>query len=111
MKTIFFVVFSHQNNGVPFGILQLLRTAGLSCIVGGANAQTTISLAGAHLLSSPFDFSESVQSNSDNVINIHESSSSVILSAFYIAIIRIHSMIIILSVLFIVFFPFFTETL
>ncbi len=57
-----------------------------------------------------FDFSESVRVNAHNVINIHESSSSLILSAFYIVLSRIHSMII-LSVLLIVYFPFFTETL
>ncbi len=44
-----------------------------------------------------FDFSKSA--NADNVINIHESSSLLILSAFYIVLSRIHSMIIILSVL------------
>ncbi len=49
--------------------------------------QTTISLAGAHLLSSLFDFSESVRANTDNLINIHEPISSLILSAFYIVII------------------------
>ncbi len=58
-----------------------------------------------------FDFSESVRANADNVINIHESSSSLILSAFYIVLSRIHSMIIILSVLLIGFSHFFTETL
>ncbi len=46
-----------------------------------------------------FDFSKSIRVNADNVINIHESSSSLILSAFYIVLNRIHSMIIILSVL------------
>ncbi len=50
-----------------------------------------------------FDFSESVQANADNVINIHESSSLLILSAFYIVLSRIHGMIIISSVLLIVF--------
>ncbi len=53
-----------------------------------------------------FDFSESVRANAHNAINIHESSSSLILSAFYIVLSRIHSMIIILSVLLIVYFPF-----
>ncbi len=46
------------------------------------------------------DFIESVRANAD-VINTHESSSSLILSALYIFLSRIHSMII-LSVLFIV---------
>ncbi len=30
-----------------------------------------------------FDFSESVRANADDLINIHEPSSSIILSAFY----------------------------
>ncbi len=52
-----------------------------------------------------FDFSESVRANADNLINIHESSSSIILSAFYIVISsRIRSSFVILSVLFLVFF-------
>ncbi len=51
-----------------------------------------------------FDFSESVQANADNLINIHEPSSSLILSAFYIVISsRIRSSFVIL-VLFVVFF-------
>ncbi len=33
-----------------------------------------------------FDFSESIRANADNLINIHEPSSSLILSAFYIVI-------------------------
>ncbi len=33
-----------------------------------------------------FDFSESIRANADNLINIHEPSSSFILSAFYIVI-------------------------
>ncbi len=53
-----------------------------------------------------FDFSESIQANADYVINIHEPSSSFILSAFYIVISsRIRSSIVVL-VLF-VFFSFF----
>ncbi len=52
-----------------------------------------------------FDFSESVRANADNLINIHEPSSSLILSAFYIVISsRIRSSFVILSVLFVVFF-------
>ncbi len=54
-----------------------------------------------------FDFSESVRANAHNVINIHESSSSLILSVFYIVLSRIHSMIIILSVVFDSLFPIF----
>ncbi len=50
-----------------------------SPVVGGANAQTAISLA-------CFDFSESVRANADDLINIHEPSSSIILSAFYMVI-------------------------
>ncbi len=46
-----------------------------------------------------FDFSKSVQANADNVINIHESSSLFVLSAFYVVLSIIHSMIINLSVL------------
>ncbi len=39
-----------------------------------------------------FDFSKSIRANADNVINIQEASSSLILSAFYIVISgRIHS--------------------
>ncbi len=52
-----------------------------------------------------FDFSESIRANADNVINIHEPSSSIILSAFYIVISsRIRSSFVILSLLFVVFF-------
>ncbi len=52
-----------------------------------------------------FDFSESVRANADNLINIHEPSSSLILSAFYIVISsRIRYSFVILSVLFVVFF-------
>ncbi len=52
-----------------------------------------------------FDFSESVRANADNLINIHEPSSSIILSAFYTVISsRICSSFVILSVLFVVFF-------
>ncbi len=61
-----------------------------------------------------FDFSESIRVNADNLINIHEPSSSIILRAFYIVIIssRIRSSFVILSVLFVVFFfLFFIETL
>ncbi len=43
-----------------------------------------------------FDFSKSVRANAHNLINIHESSSLLILSAFYIVFIsRIHSIMII----------------
>ncbi len=52
-----------------------------------------------------FDFSESVRANADDLINIHEPSSSIILIAFYMVInIRICGM---LSVLFVGFFPLF----
>ncbi len=55
-----------------------------------------------------FDFSKSIRANADNVINIHEPNSSLILSAFYIVISsRIHSSFVILSI----FPPFFIETL
>ncbi len=58
-----------------------------------------------------FDFSKSIRANADNQINIHEPSSSIILSAFYIVISsRIRSSFVIL-VLFVVFFSFFIETL
>ncbi len=54
-----------------------------------------------------FDFSESIRVNADNLINIHEPSSSLILSAFYIVISGIiRSSFIILSI----FPPFFIET-
>ncbi len=81
--------------------------------MGGANAQTAISLAGAHLYHHPcFDFSESVQVNADDRINIHEPSSSIIPSAFYMVInSRICGSFVILSVLFVGFFPLFIETL
>ncbi len=46
-----------------------------------------------------FDFSKSVRANADNVIHIHESSSLFVLSAFYVVLSIIHSMIINLSVL------------
>ncbi len=59
-----------------------------------------------------FDFSESIRANADNVINIHEPSSSFILSAFYIISSRIRSSFVILSVLFVdFFFLFLIETL
>ncbi len=52
-----------------------------------------------------FDSSKSIPANADNLINIHEPSSSLILSAFYIVISsRIRSSFVILSVLFVVFF-------
>ncbi len=52
-----------------------------------------------------FDFSESVRANADDLINIHEPSSSIILSACYIVISGIiRSGFVILSVLFVVFF-------
>ncbi len=52
-----------------------------------------------------FDFSESVRANADNLINIHEPSSSIILSAFYTVISStIRCSFVILSVLFVVFF-------
>ncbi len=57
-----------------------------------------------------FDFSKSVRANADKRINMHESSSSLILSAFYIVLSRIHSMIIILCIIDSC-SPFFTETL
>ncbi len=51
-----------------------------------------------------FDFSVSVRTNADNLINIHEPSSSIILRVFYMAInSRIHGSFVILSVLFVVF--------
>ncbi len=51
-----------------------------------------------------FDFSESIRAKADNLINIHEPSSSIILRAFYIVISsRIRSSFVILSVLFVVF--------
>ncbi len=46
-----------------------------------------------------FDFSKSIRANADNVINIYEPSSSLILSAFYIVISsRIRSSFVILSI-------------
>ncbi len=54
-----------------------------------------------------FDFSKSIRANADNLINIHEPSSSFILSAFYIVISGIiRSSFVILSI----FPPFFIET-
>ncbi len=59
-----------------------------------------------------FDFSESIRANADYVINIHEPSSSIILSTIYLVInSRIRGCFVILSVLFVGFFPFFIETL
>ncbi len=52
-----------------------------------------------------FDFSESVRANAHNLINIHESSSSLILGAFYTVLISRIRIIIILSVLLLGFFP------
>ncbi len=55
-----------------------------------------------------FDFSESIQANADDLINIHEPSSSIILSAFYMVInSRIRGSFLIVSVLFVGFFPLF----
>ncbi len=55
-----------------------------------------------------FDFSESIRVNADYLINIPESSSSLILGAFYLIISsRIRGSFVILSVLFVVFFPLF----
>ncbi len=52
-----------------------------------------------------FDFSKSIRANAVNMINIHEPSSSIILSAFYFVISsRIRGSFVILSVLFVVFF-------
>ncbi len=52
-----------------------------------------------------FDFSESVRANADDLINIHEPSSSIIFSAFYMVINSIiRGSFVILSVLFVVFF-------
>ncbi len=59
-----------------------------------------------------FDFSESVRANADNLINIHEPSSSIILSTFYMVInSRLRGSFVVLSVLFVGFSPFFIETL
>ncbi len=53
-----------------------------------------------------FDFSESVRANVDNLINIQEPSSSIILSAFYMVInSRTRGSFVIISVLFVGFFP------
>ncbi len=55
-----------------------------------------------------FDFSESVRANADDLINIHEPSSSIILSTFYMVInSRIRGSFVILTVLLVVFSPFF----
>ncbi len=52
------------------------------------------------------DFSESVLANIDDLINIHEPSSSIILSAFYMVInSRMRGSFVILSVLFVGFPP------
>ncbi len=62
--------------------------------------------------SSCFDFSESGRANADDLINIHEPSSSIIPSAFYMVISRrIRGSFVILSALFEGFVPFFIETL
>ncbi len=57
------------------------------------------------------DECESVRANADDLINIHEPGSSIILSAFYMVINRICGSFFILSVLFVGFFPFFIEKL
>ncbi len=77
--------------------------------MGGANAQTAISLAGVTYHHSCFDFSESVRANADDLINIHEPSSSIILSAFYMVINSRISGSFVILVLFVAFF--FIETL
>ncbi len=52
-----------------------------------------------------------ISANADNLINIHESSSSIVLSGFFMVIIsRIHGSFAILSVLFVGFFPFFNKS-
>ncbi len=68
-------------------------------VVGGANAQTQSHWPMLTYRRPCFDFSESVRANADNLINIHEPSSWIILSAFYMVInSRIRGM---LSVLFV----------
>ncbi len=57
-----------------------------------------------------FHFSESIRANADNLINIHESSGSIILSAFFMVISsRICGSFVILSGLFVGFFNFFNR--
>ncbi len=58
-----------------------------------------------------FNFSKSVRANADNLINIHEPSSSIILSAFYMVINSRICGSFVISVLFVGFPPFFIETL
>ncbi len=59
-----------------------------------------------------FDFSESIRANADNLINIHEPSSAIILNVFYLVInSRIRGSMVFLSTLFAGFFLFFIETL
>ncbi len=54
-----------------------------------------------------FDFSKSIRANADYVINIHEPSSSIILSAIYLVTVVKFVVVWLLSVLFVVFFFFF----
>ncbi len=55
-----------------------------------------------------FDFSESVRANADDLINIHEPSSSIIVRVFYMVINnRNRGSFVTLSVLFVGFFPLF----
>ncbi len=58
-----------------------------------------------------FDFSKSIRANADNLINIHEPSSSLILSAFYIVIGSRIRCSFVISIICSFLFPFFIETL
>ncbi len=59
-----------------------------------------------------FDFSESIRANADDLINIHEPSSSIILSAFYMVInSRTRGGFVIFCIICRFFPPFFIETL
>ncbi len=90
-------------------IFQLLRTTGFS----GERWAELMRKRQSHWLALTyyrpcFDFSESVRVNPHTLINIHESSSLLILSAFYTVLIgRIRIIIIVLSVLLLVFSLFF----
>ncbi len=85
---------------------------GLGCHLGQGLKSNTSKQSSEEASSSCFDFSKSIRANADYVINIHEPSSSIILSAIYLVISsRTRGSFVILSALFVGPPPLFIETL
>ncbi len=75
---------------------------GLGCHLGQGLKSNTSKQSSEEASSSCFDFSESIRENADYVINIHEPSSSIILSPIYLVISsRTRGSFVILSALFV----------